>query len=70
MKKLAKKACAFTLFTMMTLSPLGLASAETPEAPVKPQADEQGVRTFLPLVFPLKLSLSDTPLLPLTSQNP
>lgn len=39
MKKLAKKACAFTLFTMMTLSPLGLASAETPEAPVKPQAE-------------------------------
>ena len=39
MKKLAKKACAFTLFTMMTLSPLGLASAETPEAPVKPQVE-------------------------------
>ena len=39
MKKLAKKACAFTLFTMMTLSPIGLANAETPEAPVKPQVE-------------------------------
>ena len=42
MKKLTKKACAFTLFTMMTLSPLGLASAETtavPEAPEKPYVE-------------------------------